>query len=191
MKKTFNLSSMTWVLTRVNGKIASVAQDYSGLKHLTDYIVRENLKGIDTITTEKLSMSELQAINATLSEDDIILFGTPFQKKVWTELFRLGHDGSPARVVSYSEFSEMCGNRPGLRAVAHAVGLNPLIFIIPCHRIVPLASIREVESAYESAVDTLFQGRDLNVFNAFDFGEFSLGRQMKRELLAYELLDRE
>lgn len=186
-----DLDSLRWVVTRVNGKIASVALDLNGLKKLLDFFAKNGVKDVETITTEKISTGELVALGKGLTLDDLVFYGTDFQKHVWEELFKLAHNGEKPRMMSYSEFATICGNRPGLRAVAHAVGRNPMAFIVPCHRIIPKECIQAVEEAYEAAFDTIFSGADLYVFNAFDFGEYALGKQMKRDLIALELTSEE
>ena len=58
--------------------------------------------------------------------------GTAFQRDVWRALMRI-----PAgTVVTYTELARMCGHPTAVRAVANAVGRNPMPPIIPCHRVV-------------------------------------------------------
>ena len=124
-----------------------------------------------------------------------MLFGTDFQKKVWKKLWELTHpeDGSkPAKLLSYSDFADLCKNRAGVRAVAHAVGLNPLPVLIPCHLIVPKEAIDRILDIQKKAESTIFKGEDLchtSILkdNSIDFGEYALGKEMKRTLIAKEI----
>ena len=59
------------------------------------------------------------------------LSGTPFQRSVWQELCRIPFGKS----VSYSEIAERIGRPAAARAVAQAIGRNPCLIIIPCHRV--------------------------------------------------------
>lgn len=59
--------------------------------------------------------------------------GTPFQQQVWNVLFEVPF----GKTISYSELAKQAGNEKAVRAVATAVGKNPISIIIPCHRIVP------------------------------------------------------
>ena len=186
MKTASDLENTRWMVTRVDGRIASVTNDLSGLGAVVEAVRKMPYGDVTSVTAEKISTAELFELNRHLTLDDIVLFGTDFQKKVWTELFRFGHDPKSPKLLSYSQFAELCGNRPGIRAVAHAVGLNPLVYVAPCHRIVPKACIGRMQEAWETTADTLFEGSDLYVFNLFDFGEFALGKQMKRDLIALE-----
>ena len=73
-----------------------------------------------------------------------------------------------------------------MRAVAHAVAMNPLPVIVPCHRIVPKEAIDRIAEIEKAASKTIFKGSDVWLFDSIDFGEYSLGSELKRELLAGE-----
>ena len=60
------------------------------------------------------------------------LKGTAFQKKVWQEIAKI----QKGRTVTYKELAKRIGKPKAVRAVANAVGANPLPIIIPCHRVV-------------------------------------------------------
>ncbi len=60
------------------------------------------------------------------------LSGTEFQKRVWQELAAI--DFGERR--SYGEIAGNLGNVNRARAVGRAAGRNPLLIIIPCHRLV-------------------------------------------------------
>lgn len=57
--------------------------------------------------------------------------GTPFQQAVWRALLAI-----PAgTTLSYGELARRIGRPDAVRAVAAAVGRNPVSVIIPCHRV--------------------------------------------------------
>lgn len=56
--------------------------------------------------------------------------GTPFQQKVWAELGKIPF----GRHVTYGELAQRIGCRSA-RAVGQAVGRNPILIVIPCHRV--------------------------------------------------------
>lgn len=58
--------------------------------------------------------------------------GTPFQKLVWKGLQEISY----GTTKSYSEIAELVGNRNAQRAVGLACNKNPIMIIIPCHRII-------------------------------------------------------
>ncbi len=58
--------------------------------------------------------------------------GTPFQKRVWQELTRI----PKGTVITYKELAKRIGKPQAVRAVANAVGKNPLAPQVPCHRVI-------------------------------------------------------
>jgi len=58
--------------------------------------------------------------------------GTPFQQSVWQQLGQIGF-GLTAR---YGELAASLGRPTAVRAVAAALGRNPLLLIVPCHRVI-------------------------------------------------------
>ena len=58
--------------------------------------------------------------------------GTEFQKKVWAELLKISY----GKTKSYQEIAEAIGNTNAQRAVGSACNKNPILLIIPCHRVV-------------------------------------------------------
>ncbi len=58
--------------------------------------------------------------------------GTDFQKKVWNQLLEIPY----GQTVSYGEIARRMGMETGSRAVGAAVGKNPVIIAIPCHRVI-------------------------------------------------------
>lgn len=59
-------------------------------------------------------------------------FGTDFQQKVWHAVAEISYGST----VSYRHLAERIGNPRSVRAVARAVGVNPILLLIPCHRVI-------------------------------------------------------
>lgn len=77
-------------------------------------------------------LTEYYAGTRTIFTVPMTLYGTQFQKNIWTALLGVPY-GSTA---SYSELAATAGVR-GDRACGSAVGANPIAIVVPCHRIVP------------------------------------------------------
>jgi methylated-DNA-[protein]-cysteine S-methyltransferase len=58
--------------------------------------------------------------------------GTPFQQRVWQALLAI----DCGRTVTYGALAQSLGLESSVRAVAAAVGRNPISVIIPCHRVI-------------------------------------------------------
>lgn len=201
-------SDRKWVIVRIDGKIAAISTDYKALADVAARLAKESRPEHLKVVAETVSFDSVWELRCKARWDDFILFGTEFQKKVWRTLYDLTHSGegtdcrtgsengpdaAKPELLSYSDFAELCENRAGVRAVAHAVGLNPLAVVIPCHLVVPKESIDRIREIRKKAEDTIFKGDDLCLDKvlrepATDFGEYSLGRRLKRELILKELL---
>lgn len=62
----------------------------------------------------------------------LMLAGTNFQIQVWQALLRI----PPGSAVPYKRVAEYVGRPSAARAVANAVGSNPIGYLIPCHRVI-------------------------------------------------------
>jgi len=60
------------------------------------------------------------------------LKGTKFQLKVWNYLKKIPR----GKIKTYSEVAKSIGKPLAVRAVANAIGKNPLAPQIPCHRVI-------------------------------------------------------
>ena len=77
-------------------------------------------------------LDEYFAGKRTKFELNISPKGTEFQKKVWAELLKIPY----GKTKSYQEIAETMGNPNAQRAVGSACNKNPILLIIPCHRVV-------------------------------------------------------
>jgi len=59
------------------------------------------------------------------------LYGTVFQKKVWNELLSIPF----GQTTTYGEIAKRVGCRCA-QAVGQVIGQNPILIIVPCHRVV-------------------------------------------------------
>lgn len=117
------------------GKINIVEED----GFLTDVCISENFVIEDaTIKETTLIKETIGQINDFLAgrrrEFDLPLLpkGTEFQKKVWRELQNIPY----GKTCSYKDIAEKIGSPKAARAVGRANNKNPIILIIPCHRVI-------------------------------------------------------
>lgn len=219
-----------WVVVRIDGKIAAISTDYRMLASISSRLAdRTTFQGdgndksagaedkgrsrrktaagksglFGEITATTVGMEDIWRLRKNVRWDDLLLFGTEFQKKVWRKLWELTHCEDTAdtgtdspHLISYSDFAGLCQNRAGVRAVAHAIGLNHISVIIPCHLVIPKESIDKIAEIHKKAEATIFKGDDLcisSILNdsSIDFGEYALGKDLKRTLISMELTERQ
>lgn len=71
---------------------------------------------------------ELKEFDLPLEPD-----GTPFQRRVWDELVKIGY----GETASYGQIAKALGmTAAASRAVGLANGRNPIPIVVPCHRVV-------------------------------------------------------
>ena len=58
--------------------------------------------------------------------------GTEFQKAVWRELVTIPF----GETVSYLDIAQALNNEKAVRAVGAANGQNPIVIVVPCHRVI-------------------------------------------------------
>ena len=82
-----------------------------------------------------LAIKELDEYFAGVRKDfdvPLLFEGTEFRKAVWTELLNIPF----GQTVSYAAVAEAIGRPTAVRAVAHAIGANPISIFVPCHRVI-------------------------------------------------------
>ena len=62
----------------------------------------------------------------------LVMRGTPFQERVWSELRRIPYGATR----SYEDLARAIGAPGAPRAVGHANGMNPVAIVVPCHRVI-------------------------------------------------------
>ena len=58
--------------------------------------------------------------------------GTSFQKQVWTQLAEIPF----GKTATYMDMAKRLGDPKSIRAAASANGKNPIMIILPCHRVI-------------------------------------------------------
>ena len=110
-------------ITLDNGTVIGlkVVESCDNISKTTGYFV-EIVKQLDEYFAGKRTNFEL----------NISPKGTEFQKKVWAELLKIPY----GKTKSYQEIAEAIGKPNAQRAVGSACNKNPILLIIPCHRVI-------------------------------------------------------
>jgi methylated-DNA-[protein]-cysteine S-methyltransferase len=58
--------------------------------------------------------------------------GTPFQQEIWKTLNQIPY----GETYTYSQIAEMINKPSAVRAVGTAIGANPILITVPCHRVI-------------------------------------------------------
>lgn len=97
------------------------------VKTISDY-------GIETdfVKNLKLQLDEYFMGTRRVFDIKISTKGTPFQRLVWQELQKIPY----GETKSYSEIANIIEHKNAQRAVGIACNKNPIMIIIPCHRVI-------------------------------------------------------
>ncbi len=89
-------------------------------------------KSSSVISSAKIQLNEYFKGTRKIFQLPLNPIGTPFQKKVWNVLCTIPF----GETRSYKEIALQIENPKGCRAVGMANNRNPIMLIIPCHRVI-------------------------------------------------------
>lgn len=90
---------------------------------------------LEETSLHKRTIAEVtKFLNGQLKEFTVAIKpkGTDFQLKIWDLLKTIPY----GKIKTYGDIAKQIGNPKGPRAVGMACNKNPILFIIPCHRVV-------------------------------------------------------
>ena len=97
------------------------------------YIKTAKLNNSSVILNEtKTQLSEYIKGKRTDFSINVQPNGTKFENQVWCELVKIEY----GKISTYLSIAKSIDKPNGYRAVANAVGKNPISIIIPCHRVI-------------------------------------------------------
>lgn len=128
-----NIKGSFYFLVCTNEALVFVGSENGSFDEVIRFVGDNNLqKNYNEIKKYKDELEEYFSGNKKKFDFEIKVQGTEFQKKVWSELQNINYGST----VTYSFIAEKIGKPKAVRAVASAIGKNPLLVIVPCHRVV-------------------------------------------------------
>ncbi|WP_075717968.1 methylated-DNA--[protein]-cysteine S-methyltransferase [Roseburia sp. 499] len=97
-----------------------------------DSNIEENEKETELLQEAYQQLKEYFSGNRKTFDLPIHLEGTEFQKKVWAALQTIPYGATR----TYGEIAEQIGKHKASRAVGGANHNNPIMIIVPCHRVI-------------------------------------------------------
>ncbi|MBN7815575.1 methylated-DNA--[protein]-cysteine S-methyltransferase [Algoriphagus pacificus] len=100
------------------------------LQFTEDPVSEEPLEG--KVAEVKNQLEEYFSGKRKVFDLPLQLKGTDFQKSVWEAVNEIPY----GQTTTYMKLSQKLGNPAAIRAVGAAIGANPVLVILPCHRII-------------------------------------------------------
>ncbi|KRN27598.1 methylated-dna--[protein]-cysteine s-methyltransferase [Lactobacillus selangorensis] len=122
-----------WLGTTLNG-LCFVGSPDASQNEMAQFLPADTTYQLDRTHNEH-ALNALDAYwNGQSQSFDLpldFLQGTLLRKQVWQALQTIPY----GQTVTYTELAEQSGHSDAVRAVASAVGKNPLLIVVPCHRV--------------------------------------------------------
>lgn len=131
----FNEWTVTVAATKKGLCYVGLAED--SLEQMIDWTKRfDTAELIEDETKLEVCISKMKEyLSGTTKDFSVIpldLKGTPFQQQVWQGLQHIPY----GETRTYSDIAESIGKASSVRAVASAIGKNPVLIVVPCHRVI-------------------------------------------------------
>jgi O-6-methylguanine DNA methyltransferase len=111
--------------------------DFSREKDFFDWI-KKNFKEYELVHDESKFLQVKEELEAYFKKEkrnfdiEMDLIGTKFQKEVWNQLTKIPY----GKTVCYEDIAVAVGGKNYCRAVGGAINKNPVIILVPCHRVI-------------------------------------------------------
>lgn len=101
---------------------------------ITEVAIAEKVNECSDALTQKAVNELKRYFDGTLTSFSFPIEsdGTAFQKRVWKILTEIPY----GETVSYGDIAEKIGGKRYSRAVGGAVNKNPVLIVVPCHRVI-------------------------------------------------------
>ena len=123
-----------------NIQLASKNREIVSIQFTTKQVKRSNLA---LLNKAKKQIEEYILGQRKLFDIKMNPEGTKFQKSVWKKLYTIPY----GKTVSYLKLANSLNTSP--RAIGNACGKNPLLIVIPCHRVL---SIKKELTGFSASV---------------------------------------
>ncbi|RRG18441.1 methylated-DNA--[protein]-cysteine S-methyltransferase [Weissella viridescens] len=122
-----------YVIASTDVGLAFVGSPNAGLDELVNFYPTATL-----VADEQKNKTVMQQMkhyidgNKDLASVRLDISGTPFQEAVWTALRNVPY----GTLITYQDLANQIGRPQAAQAVGNAVGKNPALIAVPCHRVV-------------------------------------------------------
>ncbi|WP_334332491.1 methylated-DNA--[protein]-cysteine S-methyltransferase [Companilactobacillus sp. HBUAS59544] len=128
----FNFKNHQYIIAGNDDSLQFIGSWDKGVTELRsffpDYQIIEVKKGLEKYQDQLKEYFNHQRTTFTMPLE---FNGTDFQKAVWKQLLEIPY----GQTRSYTQIAQAIGRPNSVRAVGSAIGKNPLLIVVPCHRV--------------------------------------------------------
>lgn len=125
------LGEMTYVVNR-DGLIDAFLDGQAGIPAAERLGVEVPLAANPVAHAAHSQLVQYLAGTRTSFDLPVATYGDPFQERVWSMLREIPYGDT----ATYGQLAERIGDRALAQRVGRAVARNPLLIVIPCHRVI-------------------------------------------------------
>lgn len=122
-----------YIYETILGSVTFVEEDGS-LLFITTHTCQFEGEFLETPVIKEAHQQLMEYLSGERKQFDLPLSprGTAFQQRVWNALLEIPY----GETRSYKQIAEAIGNPKAVRAVGMANNRNPLLIVVPCHRVI-------------------------------------------------------
>ncbi|WP_338214368.1 methylated-DNA--[protein]-cysteine S-methyltransferase [Companilactobacillus muriivasis] len=127
----FLIDEHKYLIGATDKGLAFVGSRDKGIEELHEFYDCQLVDSIDQVRPYVAQLTEYLDGSRHKFDLTIDITGTPFQEDVWKTLQSIPYGA----VTDYTSIAQSIGRPKASRAVGTAIGKNPLLMVIPCHRV--------------------------------------------------------
>ncbi|WP_338972755.1 methylated-DNA--[protein]-cysteine S-methyltransferase [Spiroplasma endosymbiont of Panorpa germanica] len=131
----FQLDEVNYLIALNNNKIVYLNMGANAFDDFSSFLKVNNFEANEDQSLEAFGINKINDYFNhfnLISLDDLELYGTPFQIKVWKTLFSVSRN----KLLTYQELAFLVNQPLANRAVGTALKNNPILIFIPCHLVI-------------------------------------------------------
>lgn len=127
-----NIKNDNYFVAKSNKGITFIGSRNGNYEEIKNFFSNEELVISDEFKQLEIELQEYFDNKRKSFDVELDLIGTSFQKKVWNQVMMIKYGCTK----SYSDIALELGNINKTRAVSNAIAKNPILIIVPCHRVI-------------------------------------------------------
>ncbi|WP_373894253.1 methylated-DNA--[protein]-cysteine S-methyltransferase [Virgibacillus natechei] len=134
-----HINTRDWSLyiAATDNGLCFVGSQNEGIDEMKDWFTKKRPEAILVEDRDKVAPYANQLVEYFNGERQsfdlpVDFIGTNFQESIWTELQNIPF----GETKTYTDIAENIGRPSSVRAVGAAIGANPVMIVVPCHRVI-------------------------------------------------------